>query len=175
MSRKVTVIADKDVGPVLGAVAEVNAEEKLTVDQIVSTGGLPMRNSIQVTLEVPPSELATYLAIGDGPLLDPLSYAVVEGVPVAAANSLNPLAAGDITATKITLTLGSAPTTGPKVKAITRRRSDDVVEVFPVATLPPMAGPHSYGVTLRANEPYDLLLLVEGCPAVFQESVTPVP
>ncbi len=174
MSAKVTVIAAREVGPVLGAVTSVGSEAKLEVDEVVGGNGFPLRNGTQVTLEVPPAELETFLATGDGPLLDPRAHVVVGGVPLPTTKAIKTDATFQLKPTSITFAPNPAPSAEVKAKAVVRRRSDDSVEVFPVAPIP-AAGPYTYGVTLRANELYDVLLLVEGYPAVLKENEKAVP
>ena len=171
MSRKVTVIADKDTGTVLGAVAEVNAEAALGIPQVVAGTGLPMRKGVPVTLEVPPGELMTHLAAGDGPLFDPHSYVVVDGVPIPSIRQISSL---QVKPNRLIFGLGVSPPPEVKVKAITRRRSDGVVEVFAVSKIN-TSQPVAYGVTLRAREYYDVLVLVEAHQAHFEENKQATP
>ena len=170
MTDKVTLIGDKDVGPVLGAVSEVNASGKLKIAQVVAKSGFPMRADVTVSLEVPREELETYEITGSAPLLDPRSYVVVDQVPQVTSKTIA-ITPANVKGTELVMTLTPAPpaTLTLKGKAITRRRSDGVIETFPVAALAPTGANFSYGITLRPGERYDILMLVQGHKAWFEE------
>lgn len=166
MSVKVTVIADKDLGHVLGAVTEVNAEAKLEVGQVVGKSGLAVRNGKDGAVMVAAAELQTFLSAGDGPIYGPFSYVVKDGVPQAVASTVT---ISSVAANSIGVAFSTAPSGEVKAKAITHRRSDDVHEVTQ-GRIP--TGGTTIGVTLRAGEHYDVLVLVEGYSAAFEEDQT---
>jgi hypothetical protein len=170
MSATITAIADKDTGSVLGAVSEISAKEALKVDQVVAKTGFPLRLGVAVTLDVPIGELKTWAGAGGGLLTDPLTFVVKDGVPAPAA-----LALGSITlkATEIsvTFTTTTEPAVEVKAKAIVRNSTDGKVEVLPFAKFQPGV-PIVVGATLRSGEDYDVLVMVEGYQAYFEEGVT---
>ena len=176
MTAKVTVIADKDIGPVLGAVTEVTAEAKLKVDQVVAASGFPIRSDVQVTLLVPSTELETFLTAAEGALVDPRSYVVIDGVPTALPAALT-IQSVALKSSAVEISFGTAPPPSVnadiKVKAILHRRSDDATEVLaPPPVRPVSPDPRiTFGANLRTAERYDVLVLVEGYRSFFQEDV----
>ena len=165
MSKIITVIADKDVGPVLGAVSEAGSDAKLPVSQVVSENGFPVRTNGLVKLEVPVNQLETYEATGNSALLEPTLFAVVDKVPVVTAGTIKTGTGGStFKSTEIDLALNPAPAAGTElmVKVIARHDSDGETMVYPATKIVfDSSGVGKFGVNLRAGETYQFILLVE--------------
>jgi hypothetical protein len=168
MNAKVTVIAVKDVGPVLGAVSEMASEDKLSVDQVVAAQGFPVRVPQALPVDVPAEELETYAAGGTGPLLHPLGYVVVDGVAMATAKTVT---FNSLSVTAIGVKLSTQPAVPVNWKVITRRRTDNVVQPFSGKIAAVIAGGnYTLGVTLRSGETYDAVILVGGYKALVADN-----
>lgn len=171
MSATVTVIADKDIGSVLGAVTETSADEALKLEQVVAEAGFPLREGSAVTLEVPRIELTTAAATSLGAVSDPQSYLVKDGVPTSVGTGMT-VSDLVLTAAQIEIFFTTPPAGEVKAKAILHNRDDDTVEVFPATKRQPSAtNTITIGASLQPLGSYDALILVEGYRAYFEEQV----
>jgi hypothetical protein len=161
MSAKITVIADKDVGHVLGAVLEVNATDKLKVDQVVASAGFPIRDGAAVLVQVPPNELDTFATTTASVLDEPMAYAVVDGTVLGTA-STNMLTGVALKATEVTFTPAAAADK-LKFKAIYRRRLDGQLGTLTARELRgPATGSWTYPTSeLRIGDRYDVLVMLQ--------------
>ncbi len=156
MSDKITLIGDKDLGHVLGAVRQLGAEDALALDKLVDDTGLPLRKGFPASVlsfPFPRDHLKTWAATTEAVLTEPWAFAVMDGVPQQLTQALS---AVTLKQEVVSFTLA----TEAKVKAFLRSHNDSKPVVWGGLKL--QAGTRVIPATMDASSSYDVLLLAEG-------------